>query len=82
MRWALSGCWICSNLTNKRKQRVGGDTRRQCKADKGPKGRKGKANRRGFGCAPEGLPGDAQGRQRSDWSSGELPERDGAVALR
>src|SRR6516225_3355272 len=82
MPWVLSGCRISSNLTNERKQHVGGDTRRQCKANKGPKGTKGKANRRGHGCAPEGLPGDAQGRQRSDWRSGELAERDRAVALR
>src|SRR6516225_6373499 len=76
MPWVLSGCRISSNRTNERKQHVGGDTRRLCKANKGPKGAKGKANRRGYRCAPEGLPGHAQGRQRSDWSSGEPAERE------
>jgi hypothetical protein len=56
MPWVLSGCRISSNLTNERKQHVGGDTRRLFKANKGPKGAKGKANRRGYGCAPQGLP--------------------------
>src|SRR6516165_1192704 len=82
MPWCcLSGCRVSSNLTDERKQHVGGDTRRLCKANKGPKGAKGKANRRGYRCAPEGLSGHAQGRRRSDWSSGELAQRDRAIAV-
>jgi hypothetical protein len=38
----LSGCRISSNLTAYETIHVGGDTRRQCKRNKGPKGAKAK----------------------------------------
>src|SRR3984893_6778627 len=48
----LSGCRICSNLTNENKH-FGGGTRRQCKRTKERKAGESKANAGGSRCAPQ-----------------------------
>src|ERR1700730_13511883 len=77
----LSGCRICSNLTNDNKHFEGG-TRRQCKRTKERKAGESKANAGGSRYAPQRLSSGSQDGQRRDRSVGELSQRGGAAALR
>src|SRR5262252_10887517 len=76
----LSGCRICSNLTNERIQ-VKGGTRRPDKGNKESKSAESKTNPRGNRYGPRGQSSLPQGRQRRDWTGAEVAERNRGGAL-
>src|SRR5262245_59353722 len=76
----LSGCRICSNLTNETIQ-VKGGTRRPNTRNKESKSSEGKANPGGNRYGPREQSSLPQGRQRRDWTGAEVAERNRGGAL-